>query len=664
VAVAAAGIGTAAVVAAELEGVGGLPWGTLMAAMIGGPTALTAEEAVDVSLVSPGSPDVSPMSPAAEDDHAVVLDGSDMWLGLDQTHSLDGFFEMAAETDGAAGAGGVDGHMGVAGLSLLPDDPENAVAVASSAVAVAVAANGTTIDLIVETLTGPKVNGVKAVAARINGVCKDGTNRLLRFSNACWNTAGAAPANNTSPPAAAPPPNPGSPPLLFAPPPPPPTSPPPPPPSNPVSPNVTQGHQAQVTTVALGSRQCQELPEAASNATVAWVERMLLGIQPEFCNLGGMVSLAGSVRCDLVTGPQGDNRTFPMYTYPIQVSNISEAKSLVEQLSKTLNTTTPNGILGDLLCNSTLNPPAAEYCSYLGQGTACVFTPYDPVNIKFCGLPPKPDPAIADVAFVVEAVACPLLEVTKLLPEWEGFVQGFVPVGYNAVVVEVICEELNGNAQFTARYEINAAPFPNPSQAADSFIYSLQNAATTLCSNPSTSHLCTLYPGSKGLAVCAQALNPMDAIPEPLYCSAAGGSMVVGLFVQEGRNVTCGGLSAAAAVERVAADVLSYVVGLKAYSQEVYWGALPAGEVQCSSMGRTHFSMRFKLTPTNPSTTTIMDIADTLGFLSQVMVGSSTAPCNLPAAFCSYMPSAQLCAPSVPSSRWDVQLDNMLTSCF
>ena len=90
--------------------------------------------------------------------------------------------------------------MGVAGLSLLPDDPDNAVAVASSAATVAVAANSTTTDLIVETLTGPKVNGVKAVAARINGVCKDGTNRLLRFSNACWNTAGAAPANNTGGP--------------------------------------------------------------------------------------------------------------------------------------------------------------------------------------------------------------------------------------------------------------------------------------------------------------------------------------------------------------------------------------------------------------------------------------------------------------------------------
>ena len=88
---AAAGIGTATVAAAELGGVGGLPWGTLMAAMIGGPAALTAEEALDVSLVSPGSPDVSPGSPETEDNHAVILDGGDMWLGLDQAHSLDGF---------------------------------------------------------------------------------------------------------------------------------------------------------------------------------------------------------------------------------------------------------------------------------------------------------------------------------------------------------------------------------------------------------------------------------------------------------------------------------------------------------------------------------------------------------------------------------------------
>ena len=57
--------------------------------------------------------------------------------------------------------------------------------------------------------------------------------------------------------------------------------------------------------------------------------------------------------------------------------------------------------------------------------------------------------------------------------------------------------------------------------------------------------------------------------------------MAVALFVQEGSNVTCGGLSAAAAVDRVAADVLSYVVGLKAYSQEVYWGPYQQG--RCSA---------------------------------------------------------------------------------
>jgi hypothetical protein len=132
-----------------------------------------------------------------------------------------------------------------------------------------------------------------------------------------------------------------------------------------------------------------------------------------------------------------------MYTYIIEASNTSEPQTLLDQFSQTLNTTTANGRLGDLLCNATLNPTPADYCSHLGQGPACAFAPYDPSNIRFCGLPPKPEPALAEVAFVAEAVACPGGWRAQLLPEWEGLVQQHVPEGYSAVVLDVLCEELN-----------------------------------------------------------------------------------------------------------------------------------------------------------------------------------------------------------------------------
>jgi len=342
------------------------------------------------------------------------------------------------------------------------------------------------------------------------------------------------------------------------------------------------------------------------------------------------------------------------------------------QFEQQVNLPTGQGPLGNFFCDAdrpAWDPDSAElfetrapWCDDNGQSIVCAFSP-DSTDRQVCDNPPQPEPSIFEAGFAGEAAACPA-GVTTLPPPFDSYVRSLAKPGYKFTITEAGCQDANGNAQYVARYQVDADPLTNPATEAERLSTEIASTGNTICKSSAPPSFCTFVPGAEGTFACAQFPNDPNGVDtQPLFCIAAGGSTVLGLVLDTG--VTCA--SVTTPVTQLSTDVLAYISSLQAFDPTAWTAKVPSGEIVCQTLtgGNGRFNMRYALVPKSlTGTVGVMDISDTLLAVSTAVNEAATGPCAAapPALFCSYLPNSLMCAPS-PPLVWNQDLSQLLTLC-
>jgi hypothetical protein len=146
-------------------------------------------------------------------------------------------------------------------------------------------------------------------------------------------------------------------------------------------------------------------------------------------------------------------------------------------------------------------------------------------------------------------------------------------------IVPILC--VQGNAQYVARYQVDADPLTNPATEAERLSAAISATGNTVCQGGTIPSFCTTIPGAEALFVCAQFPNDPNGVDtQPLFCTAAGGSMALGLNLDTG--ATCA--SVTTSLTQISTDVLAYINSLQAYDSNAWNAKIPVSEMVCQSL--------------------------------------------------------------------------------